>query len=142
MPSGGGFTIKVDIYEWLSLTAKGRALNYSNSVAANTTLRDSINPPSGYDYIMFHAIQWDGITPGTVTFELHGGQNSLIAGYAVQTFIQDELYLTDRGRPLQVTVVNASTAPIVMNIDYIGIQANTWEREVLPAISSVLIGGF
>ena len=135
------FTIKSDIFEWLTLTGKGRALNFSNSVNANTVFNGRIDPPTAYDYILFHAVQWDGITPGTVTFELHGGQNSIIAGFAIQTFIQDELYITDRGRPLVLTINNASTAPIVFNIDYIGVPAIVWERDVLPSLNAMLIGG-
>lgn len=135
------FQIKMDIFEWLVVTAKGQALNFSSGVNASTIFRIDINPPIGYDYILFHGIQWDGITPGTVVFELRGGTSSLLAGFAVQTFIQDELFITDRGRPIHVVVNNTSTAPIVMNIDYIALTAQTWEREVLPMISPIIPGG-
>src|SRR5215471_16790641 len=111
--------IEVDLFEWLILTSKGQGLNFSTSVLANTIQQFNINPPAGYDYILYHAIQWDGITPGTVTFELRGGTNTVTAGFAVQTFIQDEKFITDRGRPVVVIVNNSSTAPIVLNIDYV-----------------------
>lgn len=135
------FNIKMDIYEWLTVTAKGQALNFSTGVNANTIFTFDINPPIGYDYIMYHGIQWDGITPGTVVFELRGGTSSLIAGFAVQTFIQDELFITDRGRPIHLVVNNTSTAPVVLNLDYIAMSAQTWEREVLPLISPIIPGG-
>ena len=135
------FTIKVDIFEWLIITAKGQGLNFSNSVPANTSSTFDINPPAAYDYLLYHAIQWDGITPGSVTFEMRGGTNTVTAGFAVQAFIQDELFITDRGRPIHVIVTNASTAPIVLNIDYVALPAQIWEREVLPLISPIIPGG-
>lgn len=136
-----GFSIKVDLFEWLIITSKGQGLNFSTGVAANTTLNTEIPPPQGYDYILYHAIQWDGITPGTVTFDLRGGTNTITAGFAVQAFIQDELFITDRGRSIRLSVNNASTSPIVLNIDYVALSAQIWEREVLPMISPVIPGG-
>ena len=133
--------ISTDIYEWLIITSKGQGLNYSASIAAGTQQTFEIPPPQGYDYILFHAIQWDGITPGTVTFDLRGGTNTITAGFAVQAFIQDELFITDRGRPIRVSVNNSSTAPVVFNIDYVALPAQIWEREVLPIISPVIPGG-
>jgi hypothetical protein len=133
--------INTDLYEWLIITSKGQGLNFSTSVAAGTSRTFVINPPGGYDYILFHAIQWDGITPGTVTFDLRGGTNTITAGFAVQAFIQDELFITDRGRPITVFVNNSSTAPVVFNIDYVALEAQIWEREVLPFISPVIPGG-
>lgn len=133
--------ISTELYEWLIITSKGQGLNFSNSVAANTTTLFEINPPPGYDYLLYHAIQWDGITPGLVTFDLRGGTNTITAGFAVQAFIQDELFITDRGRPIRVFVNNGSTTPIVLNIDYVALSAQIWEREVLPFISPVIPGG-
>lgn len=135
------YTIKMDIFEWLILTSKGQGLNFSIGVPANTTLNQEIPPPQGYDYMLYHAIQWDGITPGTVTFDLRGGTNTITAGFAVQAFIQDELFITDRGKPIRLSINNASTSPIVLNIDYVGVPAQIWEREVLPMISPVIPGG-
>lgn len=135
------YSVKVDLFEWLIITSKGQGLNFSNSVAANTTSTFIIPPPSGYDYILYHAIQWDGITPGLVTFDLRGGTNTITAGFAVQAFIQDELFITDRGRPIRVLVTNGSSSVIVMNIDYIALPAQIWEREVLPFISPIIPGG-
>lgn len=134
-------TIKMDIFEWLIVTSKGQGLNFSISVPAGTTQTYEIPPPQGYDYILYHAIQWDGITPGTVTFDLRGGTNTITAGFAVQAFIQDELFITDRGRPIRIIVNNGSTTPIVLNIDYVALSAQVWEREVLPFISPVIPGG-
>ena len=133
--------ISTDIYEWLIITSKGQGLNFSSSVAGGTQQTFEIPPPAGYDYLLFHAIQWDGITPGTVTFDLRGGTNTITAGFAVQAFIQDELFITDRGRPIRVFVNNSSTAPVVLNIDYVALSAQIWEREVLPFISPVIPGG-
>ena len=133
--------IKTDLYEWLIITSKGQGLNFSTSIPATTNEHFEIPPPQGYDYMLFHAIQWDGITPGTVTFDLRGGTNTITAGFAVQAFIQDELFITDRGRPIRLTVNNASTAPVVLNIDYVALPAQVWEREVLPFISPVIPGG-
>lgn len=141
LAGGMNFTIKVDIFEWLILTSKGQGLNFSQSVAANTSGIFEIPPPAGYDYILYHAIQWDGITPGTVTFDLRGGTNTITAGFAVQAFIQDELFITDRGRPIRLFVNNGSVSPIVFNIDYVALPAQIWEREVLPFISPVIPGG-
>jgi hypothetical protein len=143
MSLGGGihFSVKVDLFEWLIITSKGQGLNFSTSVAANAQLNTEIPPPQGYDYILYHAIQWDGITPGTVTFDLRGGTNTITAGFAVQAFIQDELFITDRGRSIRIQVTNASTSPIVLNIDYVALSAQVWEREVLPMISPVIPGG-
>jgi hypothetical protein len=140
---GGGinYSVKVDLFEWLIITAKGQGLNFSNSVIGNTTQTFIIPPPQGYDYILYHAIQWDGITPGLVTFDLRGGTNTITAGFAVQAFIQDELFITDRGRPIRVIVNNGSTSTIVLNIDYVALPAQIWEREVLPYISPVIPGG-
>lgn len=134
-------TIKMDIFEWLIVTSKGQGLNFSTSVPAGTVQTFEIPPPQGYDYILYHAIQWDGITPGTVTFDLRGGTNTITAGFAVQAFIQDELFITDRGRPIRIIVNNGSTTPIVLNIDYVALSAQIWEREVLPFISPVIPGG-
>jgi len=50
--------IEVDLFEWLILTSKGQGLNFSTSVLANTIQQFNINPPAGYDYILYHAIQW------------------------------------------------------------------------------------
>lgn len=133
--------ISTELYEWLIITSKGQGLNFSNSVNAGTTLLFEIQPPPGYDYLLYHAIQWDGITPGLVTFDLRGGTNTITAGFAVQAFIQDELFITDRGRPIRVFVNNGSTTPIVLNIDYVALSAQIWEREVLPFISPVIPGG-
>lgn len=133
--------VKVDMFEWLIITAKGQGLNFSSSVNANTQSVFEINPPAGADYLLYHAIQWDGITPGLVTFDLRGGTNTITAGFAVQAFIQDELFITDRGRPIRVFVNNGSTTPIVLNIDYVAMPAQIWEREVLPFISPVIPGG-
>ena len=143
MSLGGNihFSVKVDLFEWLIITSKGQGLNFSTSVAANAQLTTEIPPPQGYDYILYHAIQWDGITPGTVTFDLRGGTNTITAGFAVQAFIQDELFITDRGRSIRLSVNNSSTAPIVLNIDYVALSAQVWEREVLPMISPVIPGG-
>jgi hypothetical protein len=136
------FEVKVDLFEWLTLTSKGQSFNFSTGVAAATILQQSINPPEGADYLLFHGIQWDGITPGTVTFELRGGPTSVIAGFAIQQFIQDELFITDKGRPIRLTVNNGSVAPIVLNLDYIALPAQIWEREVLPNLSPVIPGGY
>jgi|SRR5215471_10939821 len=141
LAGGINHVISTDLYEWLIITAKGQGLNFSTSVAAGVTRTFEIPPPAGYDYILFHAIQWDGITPGTVTFDLRGGTNTITAGFAVQAFIQDELFITDRGRSIRVIVTNASTAPVVFNIDYVALPAQIWEREVLPMISPVIPGG-
>jgi|SRR5215469_1119994 len=141
LAGGMNHVISADIYEWLIITSKGQGLNYSASVAAGTQQVFEIQPPQGYDYLMYHAIQWDGITPGTVTFDLRGGTNTITAGFAVQAFIQDELFITDRGRPIRVFVNNGSTSPIVFNIDYVALPAQIWEREVLPFISPVIPGG-
>jgi hypothetical protein len=135
------FEVKVDLFEWLVITAKGQGLNFSTSIPANTSRTFEIPPPQGYDYILYHGIQWDGITPGTVTFDMRGGTNSITAGFAVQAFIQDELFITDRGRPIRLQVTNGSTAPVVLNIDYVALTAQIWEREVLPVISPVIPGG-
>jgi hypothetical protein len=141
LAGGLPFSIKVDIFEWLVITSKGQGLNFSESVLANTTQQFVIPPPAGYDYMIYHAIQWDGITPGLVTFDLRGGTNTITAGFAVQAFIQDELFITDRGRPIQVHVNNGSTSTIVLNIDYVALPAQVWEREVLPFISPIIPGG-
>lgn len=141
LAGGLHLTIKMDIFEWLVITAKGQGLNFSTSVNAGSQQTFVIQPPAGYDYLLYHAIQWDGITPGTVTFDLRGGTNTITAGFAVQAFIQDELFITDRGRPIQVFVNNGSTAPIVFNIDYVALPAQIWEREVLPFISPIIPGG-
>lgn len=135
------YSVKVDLFEWLIITAKGQGLNFSESVNANTQQDFTLNPPQGYDYMLYHAIQWDGITPGLVTFDLRGGTNTITAGFAVQAFIQDELFITDRGRPIRLQVNNGSTSPIVLNIDYVALPAQIWEREVLPFISPVIPGG-
>lgn len=136
-----GFSVKVDLFEWLIITAKGQGLNFSQSVLANTQRVFEIPPPAGYDYILYHAIQWDGITPGLVTFDLRGGTNTITAGFAVQAFIQDELFITDRGRSIRLFVNNGSSSSIVLNIDYVALPAQIWEREVLPSISPVIPGG-
>src|SRR5215475_14556238 len=141
LAGGIHYSIKVDLYEWLIITAKGQGLNFSESVGAGQTQTFEIPPPQGYDYILFHAIQWDGITPGTVTFDLRGGTNTITAGFAVQAFIQDELFITDRGRSIRVIVTNASTAPVVFNIDYVALPAQIWEREVLPMSTPALPRG-
>lgn len=135
------FSIKVDLFEWLMITSKGQGLNFSSSLPANTQNTFQIPPPAGYDYILYHAIQWDGITPGLVTFDLRGGTNTITAGFAVQAFIQDELFITDRGRPIRVFINNGSSSAIVFNIDYIALDSQVWEREVLPFISPVIPGG-
>lgn len=141
LAGGIHYEIKVDLFEWLVITAKGQGLNFSNSVLGNTQRVFEIPPPAGYDYILYHAIQWDGITPGLVTFDLRGGTNTITAGFAVQAFIQDELFITDRGRPIRVFVNNGSTSTIVLNIDYVALPAQIWEREVLPFISPIIPGG-
>jgi len=141
LAGGINYTIKVDIFEWLIITSKGQGLNFSTSVAAGTSRTFEIPPAQGYDYLLYHAIQWDGITPGTVTFDLRGGTNTITAGFAVQAFIQDELFITDRGRSIRIFVNNASTSPVVLNIDYVALPAQIWEREVLPFISPVIPGG-
>src|SRR5215475_7684816 len=140
LAGGIHYSVKVDLFEWLIITSKGQGLNFSTSVAAGTVRNTEIPPPQGYDYILYHAIQWDGITPGTVTFDLRGGTNTITAGFAVQAFIQDELFITDRGRPIRLFVNNTSTSPIVLNIDYVAVPAQVWEREVLPFISPVIPG--
>lgn len=141
LAGGIALQVKVDLFEWLVITAKGQGLNYSTSVAGGASVVLEIPPPAGYDYILYHAIQWDGITPGTVTFDLRGGTNTITAGFAVQAFIQDELFITDRGRSIRIFVNNSSTAPVVLNIDYVALSAQIWEREVLPFISPVIPGG-
>lgn len=141
LAGGLNHVINTDLYEWLVITAKGQGLNFSTSVGPGVQQQFVIPPPAGYDYMLFHAIQWDGITPGTVTFDLRGGTNTITAGFAVQAFIQDELFITDRGRNIVVFVNNGSAAPIVFNIDYIAMPAQIWEREVLPFISPVIPGG-
>ena len=141
LAGGLNLQIKVDLFEWLVITSKGQGLNYSTSIASGVQRVFEINPPTGYDYLLYHAIQWDGITPGLVTFDLRGGTNTITAGFAVQAFIQDELFITDRGRPIRVFVNNSGTTPIVLNIDYIALTSQIWEREVLPFISPVIPGG-
>ena len=141
LAGGLNFVLQIDIFEWLVITSKGQGLNFSASVAAGTTQTFEIDPPAGYDYILYHAIQWSGITPGTVTFDLRGGTNTITAGFAVEAFIQDELFITDKGRPIRVFINNASTSPIVFNIDYVALPSQIWTREVLPFISPVIPGG-
>lgn len=141
LAGGMNFVIDIDIFEWLIITSKGQGLNFSSSILANTQQTFVIPPPAGYDYILYHAIQWDGVTPGLVTFDMRGGTNTITAGFAVQAFIQNELFITDRGRPIRVFVNNGSTSAVVLNIDYVALSSQIWEREVLPFISPVIPGG-
>lgn len=141
LAGGLNFVITIDIFEWLIITGKGQGLNFSSSVAPNTTQLFEINPPAGSDYLLYHAIQWDGITPGLVTFDMRGGTNTITAGFAVQAFIQNELFITDHGKPIRVFVNNGSTSPIVLNVDYVALSSQIWSREILPFISPVIPGG-
>lgn len=137
--------ITVDLAEWLVLTGKGQAKNFSvpinGSGVAGGVTQKQLNPPQGVDLMLIYGIQFDGVLSGQITFQIVGTNGSMIAGYAVQSFIQDEILINDRGMPFQFLANSQQAQSAVLNIDYVGIPGPVWERDVLPFLSQHIPGG-
>jgi len=130
----------IDLPEWLVLTGKGQSSNFSIPIAAGSAAgvrtNATINPLSGYERMMIYAIQFDGVLSGQIVYQIVGMQGSLIGGYAVQSFIQDEILLNDMGQPFQFQATSTQAQGAVMNIDFVAFQNIVWEREVLPFLTT------
>jgi hypothetical protein len=137
--------VTIDFPEWLILTGKGQANNFSIPIlagsAAGVQTNAKLSAPVGFDLMLIYAIQFDGVLSGQITYQIVGTQGSVIAGYAVQAFIQDEILINDAGQPFQFQAISTQAQAAVMNIDYVAIPRQVWDRDVLPNLNAHMLGG-
>lgn len=137
--------VQMDLAEWLILSGKGQAQNFSFQIPAGAAggvqSTKLLQVPQGYDMMLIYGVQFDGVLSGQITFQITGTQGSTIGGYAVQSFVQEECLITDPGQSFLVTTISTQSQIAVMNVDYVAFHREVWNRDVLPFLIAHIPGG-
>ena len=135
------FVVTLRLADWLILTGKGQYANFSKTIPANSQITQKLDVPPAFQLCIITGLQFDGVLSGQIAFQVVGTGGSMIGGFAVQAFMQEEFLVNDPGQPFLLTTNSSQAQQAVVNIDYVGISQETWRREILPFIAGMLNTG-
>jgi hypothetical protein len=139
LPTRLEFVVNLELSEWLMITGKGRQNNLPLVIPAGQTIIGQLVADNQLPYVMVDAIQFDGVLSGQLAFELQAGIQR-VAGWAVPQFIQTELLLSEKGRPIRYQFNSSQTSDAVVNIDYISMDSDIVDNEIMPAMWRIALG--
>lgn len=131
--------VNLELSEWLMLTQKGRQNNLPLVIPAGQTVTGQLVADNQMPYVMVDAVQFDGILSGQLAFEFQAGLQRL-GGWAISGHIQTELLLSEKGRPILYEFRSAQGTDAVVNIDYISMDTQVVDNEIMPALFRVAFG--
>jgi hypothetical protein len=131
--------VMLDMSQWLQLTQKARYNNLPLVIPAGQIVTGLIVADNQQPYVMIEAIQFDGVLSGQLAFELVAGMQRL-AGWAVPQFIQKELLLSEKGRPIRYEFRSSQISDAIVNIDYLSMDSQVVDNEIMPAMYRIALG--
>lgn len=129
----------LELSEWLMLTGKGIQNARSLQINPGSTVQGVLQPDGNVPYVLLDALQFGGVLTGQITYEFMAGKQRITA-FAVDSFIQQELLLSEKGQGIRYTIISTQTSICVCNIDYLSIQAHVVDNEIRPALDFKLLG--
>lgn len=137
----GGMVIALDFWKYLTLIGAGNITNTSFKVAANATVRQYDNPivpNSGDQGVFIHSLQFDGVNPGMVaydlTFEIHE-----YGGYAVNA-VETTVDILNSGS-LTYQIVNTQSTTVAVNIIYMSLSGAAIQQMINSPLYAIIPGG-
>lgn len=131
--------VPVTLSRWLMATRKARQNNLPLVLPAGSTIQGQLVADNYLPYVMIDAIQFDGVLSGQLAFEFTAGLQK-IAGWAVSAIIQEELLLSEKGRPIDYEFRSSQASNAIVNIDYLSLDSHIVDNELMPALYRIALG--